>query len=151
MHPRSKKSVDEIILELPKSEQAIVKRLRSLILECLPFAKEKNNFGDPLMERGHVLYSHHRMICYLWPSSFARGKLKEAHQAKGVSLGFCQGNLFANEDGMLQAEGRKQVYCMYFKTLKEINDEQIRSLLFEAEIIDRSFKKKKKYSSRQKD
>ena len=150
MHPRSKKSVNEVILELPKNEQAIVKRLRSLILECLPFAKEKNNFGDPFMERGHVLYSHHRMICYLWPSSFAKGKLKEAHQAKGVSLGFCQGNLFANEDEVLQVEGRKQVYCMYFKTLKEINDEQICSLLFEAEIIDRSFRKKKKYSSRQK-
>ena len=144
MSARSKKSVDEIILELPRSEQVIVKRLRTLIKECLPSAVEKNNFGDPYEERGHVLYSHHRMICYIWPSSFAKGKLKETHQAKGVSLGFCQGNLFVNEEGALLREGRKQVYCMYFKTLKEVNDERIRSLLFEAEMIDQSFRGKRK-------
>ena len=136
--------MEEIILDLPRGEQVIVKRLRALILECLPSAIEKNNFGDPYMERGHVLYSHHRMICYIWPSSFAKGKLKEEHQAKGVSLGFCQGNLFTNEGGVLLREGRKQVYCMYFKTLKDVNDEKIRSLLFEAEIIDRSFRRKNK-------
>ncbi len=28
---------------------------------------------------------------------------------------------------------------MYFKSLKEINDEQIRPLLFEADLIDRNF------------
>ncbi len=140
----SKKSIEEIILELPRSEQAIVKRLRALILECLPSATEKNNFGDPFMERVHVLYSRNRMICYIWPSSFAKGRLKEEHQAKGVSLGFCQGNLFAKADKVLLPERRKQVYCMYFKTLKDVNDEQIRSLLFEAEMIDQVFGKKKK-------
>jgi len=137
---RSKKSIDEIILELPKSEQAIVKRLRALILDCLPSAIEKNNFGEPYDERGHVLYSRHRMICYIWPSSFAHGKLKETHLAKGVALGFCQGNLFANEDGVLLSEKRKQVYCMYFKTLKEINEPKIRALLYEAELIDQGFR-----------
>src|SRR5260370_28493509 len=93
----SKKSIEEIILELPRSEQAIVKRLRALIVECLPSATEKNNFGDPFMERGHVLYSRNRMICYIWPSSFAKGRLKEEHQAKGVSFGFCRRNLFAKQ------------------------------------------------------
>jgi hypothetical protein len=150
MPSRSKKSVEEVILELPKGEQTIMKKLRTLIADCLPFASEKNNFGDPYMERGHVLYSHNRMICYIWPSSFAKGKLKEVHQAKGVSLGFCQGNLFANEDGALRTEGRKQVYCLYFKTLKEINDKQIRSLLFEAEMIDRDFREQRKHSSKRK-
>jgi len=137
--PRSKKSIDEIILELPRKEQAIVKRLRALIWECLPSAVEKNNFGDPVEERGHVLYSHHRMVCYIWPSSFSKGKLKETHLAKGVALGFCQGNLFANEDMVLMSEKRKQVYCMYFKTLKEINEARIRALLYEADLIDQGF------------
>ena len=136
--------MEEIILDLPRGEQVIVKRLRALILECLPSATEKNNFGDPYMERGHVLYSHNRMICYIWPSSFAKGKAKETHQAKGVSLGFCQGNLFVNEGGVLLREGRKQVSCMYFKTLKDVNDEKIRSLLFEGEIIDQGFRKTEK-------
>jgi hypothetical protein len=33
---------------------------------------------------------------------------------------------------------------MYFKTVKEIDEQQIRALLFEAELVDESFKKKRK-------
>ena len=50
----------------------------------------------------------------------------------------------ANEDGALLAEGRKQVYVMYFQTINDINEEQVRALLFEAALIDETFKKKKK-------
>ena len=50
----------------------------------------------------------------------------------------------SNEDGVLLAEGRKQIYCMYFHKPEEINDQQIRSLLFEAGMIDEGFAKKKK-------
>jgi len=132
-----KKSVDEIILGLPKTEQVIMKRLRALILECLPSATEKNSYGVPF-------YRHNRMICFIWPPSISWGPKKGYYIQKGVTLGFCQGNLFANDDGALLAEGRKQVYCMYFNTVKEINDGQIRALLYEAEIIDNSFRRKKK-------
>ena len=62
------------------------------------------------------------MICFIWPPSITWGPKKEGQKTKGVTLGFCQGNLFANEDEALLAEGRKQVYCMYFNSLKEIND-----------------------------
>lgn len=130
----SKKSVDEIIADLPKHEQVVVKRLRALILECLPKATEKNNYGVPF-------YTRNRMICFIWPPSIYWGPKKSDYQQKGVSLGFCQGNLFANEDGALLAEGRKQVYCMYFKHVDEINGEQIRALLFEADLIDQQFRK----------
>lgn len=68
----------------------------------------------------------------------------ETQKAKGVGLGFCQGNRMANEDGVLLAEGRKQVYCMYFKSMKQINEAQMRALLFEAGLVDESFAKKKK-------
>jgi hypothetical protein len=50
----------------------------------------------------------------------------------------------SNDDRALVAEGRKQAYCMYFSSLKEINEEHIRALLFEAEMIDDGFKKNKK-------
>ncbi|MBX2969040.1 MAG: DUF1801 domain-containing protein [Cyclobacteriaceae bacterium] len=130
----SKKSVDEIIADLPKHEQVVVKRLRALILECLPKASEKNNYGVPF-------YTRNRMICFIWPPSVYWGPKKSDYQEKGVSLGFCQGNLFANEDGALLAEGRKQVYCMYFNRVDEINEEQIRALLFEADLIDQQFRK----------
>lgn len=124
-------------MQLPRHEQPIVKRLRALILECLPRAEEKNSYGVPF-------YRHHRLICFIWPPSVYWERPKEENLAKGVTLGFCQGNYFDNSEGLLKAEGRKQVYCMYFKSVSEINDAQIRSLLYEAEIIDDSFAKKKK-------
>jgi hypothetical protein len=113
--------------------------LRSLILECLPKATEKLSSGVPF-------YTRNRMICFIWPPSIYWGNEEKwnKNQEKGVTLGFCQGKLMSNEDGALLAEGRKQVYCMYFKSLAEIKEEQIRALLFEAELVDESFKKKSK-------
>jgi hypothetical protein len=137
----SVKTVDEMILNLPKKEQVVVQRLRALVQECIPSATEKPYYGA-----GVPFYSHHRMICFIWPSSVFWGpKRTEAMQkAKGVSLGFCQGNLMANEKGVLQAEGRKQVYVMYFHSLDDIKEEQVRALLFEAGMIDDGFGEKKR-------
>lgn len=137
----SARTVDEMILTLPKTEQAIVKRLRSLIQECLPAATEKGYYGVSA-----PFYTHHRMICFIWPSSLQWGpKSKEKiNKNKLVTLGFCQGNLMSNEGGVLKAEGRKQVYCMYINSLSEIDEEQIRALLYEAELVDKEFGHKKK-------
>ena len=130
----SEKTIEEIFASLPREELVIVKRLRTLILDCLPFVREKTSYGVPV-------YSHNRMICFIWPPSFSWGPKKESYREKGVTLGFSQGNLFANEEKLLLSEGRKQVYCMYFKSLAEIPEEKIRALLFEAEMIDDSFRK----------
>jgi hypothetical protein len=135
------KTVDEAILSLPKTEQVIVKRLRALAQECLPKAIEESKYGW-----GVPFYSHHRLICFIWAPSLYWGKdqkVLDKNLEKGVTLGFCQGNRMSNEDGVLKSEGRKQVYCMYFKLLSEIDDEQIRALLYEAELVDENFKKKK--------
>lgn len=129
-------TVEEVIAGLPRDERVIVRRLRALVLECLPRATEKLTWGVPY-------YTHHRMICFIWPPSIYWGPQKETMAKKGVTLGFCQGNRMANDEGLLLAEGRKQVYCMYFNSVKEIQDEQIRSLLFEAELVDETFAKKK--------
>ena len=136
----AEKTVDEMIMNLPRQEQVLVKRLRALVTECLPAATEKAYFG-----MGIPYYTHYRMICFIWPASVFWGpkRTTATQNAKGTSLGFCYGNLMANEDGALLAEGRKQVYVMYFKTLNEINEEQIRALLFEASLIDDNFKKQK--------
>lgn len=137
------KSVDELILELPKQEQVIMKKLRSLVLECLPKATEKLSYGAPF-------YTRNRMICFIWPPSlYWSPKQKPGkHHYKGVSFGFCYGNLMSNDRGVLLSEGRKQVYCMYFKSLEEIDEALIRSLLFEAELLDESFAKKRKSKPR---
>ena len=140
-----KKSVDEMILNLPKDERVIVNRLRALVMECLPAATEKEYYGE-----GVPFYSHHRQICFIWPASVFWGPKRtlETQKPKGVSLGFCQGNLMSNEDGILKAEGRKQVYVMYFHSLKDINEDQVRALLFEAGMVDDTFADRKKMRKR---
>jgi len=119
----------------------MAKRLRALVRECLPKAIETPTFG-----LGVPYYKHHRQICFIWSSSFYWSPNKKASSGipGTVTLGFCYGNLMSNDDGALHAEGRKQVYCMYFKSLNEINEDQVRALLFEAELVDERFKKKKK-------
>jgi hypothetical protein len=137
----SHKSVEEVIAALPRSEQVIVKRLRALVMECLPKAEEKAYY-----DMGVPFYRHHRLICFIWPASVFWGPKRtlETQQKKGTALGFNQGNLMSNQDAVLLAEGRKQVYCMYFHSLKDIDEAQVRALLFEAGMIDEGFKKKKK-------
>jgi hypothetical protein len=133
-------TVDEMILSLPREEQIIVKRLRALLTECLPKAQEEPKYGF-----GVPFYVHNRMICFIWPSSVYWGlKRKAEAKQKLVTLGFCQGYLMSNEDKVLKSEGRKQVYCMYINSLAEINEEQIRAMVYEAEMIDQDFGRKKK-------
>ena len=54
----------------------------------------------------------------------------------------------SNDDGVLLAEGRKQVYVMYFRKLDDIDEKKVRALLFEAAMIDEEFGKKKRGSKR---
>ena len=135
------RTVEEAILLLPKPEQVIVKKLRALIVECLPKAIEEPKYGS-----GVPFYTRNRMICFIWPSSISWGlkRTEEIKKTKLVTLGFCQGNLMSNEDGVLKAEGRKQVYCMYINSIAEIDDEKIQAMLYEAELIDEAFGRKKK-------
>ncbi len=133
---KQKETIDEIVSRLPGEERIIVIRLRNLILECLPLAAEKNLYGAPF-------YTHHRMICFIWPPSIFWAAKNRSLKVKGVTLGFCQGNLMANEKGILLKENRRKMYCMYFKSIKDIDDEQIRAFLYEADLIDQTFRKTK--------
>ena len=137
----SVKAIDEMLANLPKKEQILVNRLRALIMECVPKAEEKAYYGE-----GVPFYRNNKLICFVWPASVFWGpkRTEETQKKKGTALGFNQGYLMANEDGALLAEGRKQVYVMYFQTINDINEEQVRALLFEAALIDETFKKKKK-------
>lgn len=133
--------IDEMIATLPRDEQVLVKRLRALVTECIPQAKEKM-YGDMVMP----FYTRHRMICFIWPpsASWEPKPACEKQKAKGVALGFNYGKLMSNEDGALLAEGRKQVYMMYFKKLADIDENQLKALLFEAAMIDDQFARRKK-------
>jgi len=136
-----KVDIDEMIANLPRNEQVLVEMLRALIIECIPQATEKAYY-----DLGIPFYTRNRLICFIWPPSvvWEPGANHEKRKAKGVSLGFNQGKLMSNEDGVLLAEGRKQVYVMYFKELDDIDEAQVRALLFEAAMIDEQFVNKTK-------
>lgn len=133
--------VDQMMSNLPKNELVMVKRLRALIMECIPYAEEKAYYG-----LGVPFYRHNKLICFIWPPSVvwqSNDNIKK-QQAKGVTLGFNQGYLMSNEDGILLSEGRKQVYAMYFKKFEDIDEQVVRALLFEAAMIDEEFGMKRK-------
>jgi len=132
-------SIDEVISGLPKSEQILVKQLRSVILECLPKAEEKGYYGVSV-----PFYRHHRLICFIWPPSIRIGTNKKNDTRDNfVVLGFCQGNKMA-KNPLLVAEGRKQVYCMYIKLRDKLDEQQVRAFLYEAGMIDEEFGRKRK-------
>jgi hypothetical protein len=133
--------IDDMIASLPRNEQSLVRKLRSLIIECIPQATEKT-YQDLRIP----FYTRNRLICFIWPPSVSwePGINPEKQKAKGVSLGFNQGNLMSNEDGALLAEGRKQVYIIYFKKLDDIDEAKVRALLYEAAMIDEQSVKKKR-------
>lgn len=143
MHPKYG-DVEEMMAALPRDERVIVNRLRALVSECVPKAEEKAYYG-----MGVPFYRHNKLICFIWPPSVLWGR-KEPKNPKGVSLGFCQGYLMSNDDGVLLAEGRKQVYILYVKSLKDLDENQVRALLFEAAMIDEGFKKKRSTRSSKK-
>lgn len=135
--PNNSRSFEELLFGLPRAEQVLVSRLRTLILECIPKATE-HVYDDA----DFPFYRHNKLICYIWPASLVwKKKPPETPNEKGTALGFNQGYLMSNEEGTLLAEGRKQVYVMYFKSIKDLDEQQVRARLFEAAMIDDQFSK----------
>jgi uncharacterized protein YdhG (YjbR/CyaY superfamily) len=129
--------VADLIAELPGEEKLITKRLRSLILGTDPRLQEKLSYGVPY-------FFHHRRICFLWPASlFPCGSKPNPVDVK-VILGLCYGNLLSNEQGLLIADNRKQVYLINFTSAKEIDDRLITEIIQEAIMVDDEFGNKKK-------
>jgi hypothetical protein len=117
-------SIKEYISKLPAEEKKIAARLHNIICSMLLGAVEKFTFGVP-----H--YFGNSRICFLWPSSVSGGKIK-----KGIALGFCQGYLMANEDGILKREGKTNIYVIFYESVKDIDETVLNELLAEAVMID---------------
>jgi len=124
--------IEGLIEELPDQERSITKQLRQRLLSSAPNITEKLAFGAPF-------YYHHKRFAFIWPASIPWGNLKE-----GVALGFQNGHLFENSDGLLQAEGRKQVYRIIYKSLDEIHWDQVHYWIQEALLIDENLQSMRK-------
>ncbi len=116
--------MDDYISALPRPEQVIVRRLREIVLNADPRMREQFSYGVPCFFRK-------RRICFIWPQSAPYGP-KDAL----ASFGFCYGNMLSNEQGILKAEGRTQVYIVKYSALAEIDEGVLNEILQEAILVD---------------
>lgn len=115
--------LDDLFAYLPPDELQMVKALRDLVYECIPEVKEKLSYNVPYFKvRGN--------ICFIWPGSVPWGGTFE-----GVQFGFVKGYLLA-DSSYLEAGKRKYVRLKVFGSLKEIDFDRLRALLFEAQALD---------------
>lgn len=121
------KHIDDFFEFVPEDELEIVHLLRNIIFECIPHAQEHLAFSVP-----H--YKVHRNICFLWPASVLWGKKKTY---TGVRFGFAKGYLLSDETGYLDKGSRKYVYWKDIATSDQIDVAVIKSLLFEASLLDK--------------
>lgn len=108
-------------------EQAVVTRLRTLILEHFPRWREKMSYGVPY-------YFGRRRICFIWPASVPPSGL-----AAGVCLGFAQGYRLADPCGLLDMGGRKEVGMIVFLHEKDVREGAVLELLEAAGQTDEAF------------
>ena len=125
--------VNDFIVNLPKEERVIVKKLRDLLIETEPRFREKLSYGVPY-------FSRNRRVCFIWPASAPLGP----KNAK-VLFGFCYANLLSNVQGILLKEGRKQVYIARFSSLNEIDEKLLLEIIQEALIVDDLHPQRKKH------
>ena len=116
--------LDDLFAFLPTEELEIVKALRLLVYECIPEVKEKLSYNVPF-------FRVKKTICFIWSGSVPWGGTFE-----GVQFGFTKGHLLLNEDNYLAAGKRKYVRTITFSSIKEIDFERLRLLLYEANIVD---------------
>jgi hypothetical protein len=136
--PFSFSTINDFFSFLPDEELKITESLRELVLECIPDVKEKLAYNVPF-------YSRYSRICFIWPGSVPWGKTIK----QGVEFGFCRGHLLSDAS-YLNKGARKEVYIKTFHSLKEIDPEIMRRLLYEAVIIDEGLVLNKKEQKFQK-
>lgn len=130
---------NEFLRALPREEQLITKRLRDIVLETEPRLVEKMNYWVPY-------YTRNKLVCFIWPVSAPDAPKAKNQKADGtlVSFGLCYGNRLSNNQGLLLAEGRKQVYIIRLHSFKELTtiEKQIVEIIQEAVLVDEQSKRK---------
>ena len=120
--------VSDYILRQSPNQQAILTRLRGIILKAADGIEEKFSFKIPF-------YYYCGWMCY------ATIERKTDH----VYIAFIRGFELSNEQGILEAKGRTMVKSITYSSVKEIDEEALLNILHEAMLLNEMhFKKKKK-------
>lgn len=126
------KNVEEFLEYLPEAERKIVDHLREIVLECIPECREKLAYNVPY-------YYKNSRICYIWPSSVPWGNVK----LSGVQFGFCRGHLLQDDIGFLEKGKRKEVFFKTYFSGDDIDEDLLRTFIFEAAEVDEQYPKVK--------
>lgn len=122
------RSVEDFLDHLPEQERAVTEQLRSLVLDTLPYCREKLSYNVPF-------YSQKGNICFIWPASVPWGNLQA-----GVALGFTKGHLLDPEGDHLQFDSRKAVGRMIFHSPADIDRQLVQAYLAQAELLNKDVK-----------
>lgn len=125
------KSVDDFLEFIPAEELKIVEFLRKIIKSCIPDCIEKLSYNVPF-------YSRHKNICYIWPASIPWGAVD-----KGVAIRFTHGSQLSIDEDYFEKTTTTKVCKKTFTDIKQIDIELLKSLLYEAAIIDQENAKAK--------
>ena len=119
--------VEFYILEKEGKQSAMLQYLHELICSY-PNIVAKIRYKIPF-------YYQKSWLCYLNPVKDDR-----------VELAFTRGNELSNVQGLLQSNGRKQVFGITFSSVKEIPEELIHEIFQEALLLDEEVPYKSKRS-----
>jgi hypothetical protein len=109
--------VEEFILQYESNQKHILNYFHNLF-SSFPEVTSKIRFKVPF-------YYRKTWICYLNPI-----------KNNGIELCFVRGNELSNSQGLLNSNGRKQVYGISFFSVKEIPEDTIHEIIQEAFILD---------------
>jgi hypothetical protein len=122
------KSIVQLYELITEGEKIIVDVLRQIVSENLPaYCKEKISYNVPF-------FYGNRSICIIWPASIPRGGIKE-----GVLLGFWYGNRLKDNDDYLTHGTNKQIFYKIFKSVEDIDEESLITIIKEAADLDKTF------------
>ena len=109
--------IEAYLSDLASPQQEMIDYLHQLITSY-PEVTAKIRYKIPF-------YYRRSWICYLNPTKDG-----------GVELAFTRGNELSNEQGLLDARGRKQVSGVVFYQLKDIPEAVLYEVLQEAFLLD---------------
>ncbi|WP_337040964.1 DUF1801 domain-containing protein [Emticicia sp. 17c] len=114
-------SVDDYVAHQPAHLQQVIERLRILILNAHPKIRERFFIDIPM-------YIVRNDVCYL-------GKI---HPVKGLEICFLRGFQLSNEQGLLEAKGRKFVHGITLTSITDLQSKEkaFLEILQEALILD---------------
>ena len=121
--------VDDLVFSWTEHQQETFQTLRSIILESNSAIVESVKYNVPF-------YTLNGLLMYISPT-----------KDENLYLGFCQGDLMLDTEGMFAADVTKNVRKIYFIGQDQVEWQIIQSYILEAVDINlqqRSFTKRKK-------